>query len=118
MIEPVDLDKFFIAFFSAAMIILMGACYAIFFTLHKLSHKQVYLPLAYLCYGLLATSVALLSDALHLNNYWQIVVWVMLLGYLLAPHGIWHLCRGTHVEERGDKEGEQRLSNKLSNKGI
>lgn len=114
MIEPVDLDKFFIAFFSAAMIILMGACYAIFFTLHKLSQKQVYFPLAYICYGLLAASVALLSDALHLNNYWQIIVWVMLIGYLLAPHGIWHLCRGTHVDAHGDNE----VRHSYSNKGI
>ena len=118
MIEPVDLDKFFIAFFSAAMIILMGACYAIFFTLHKLSQKQMYYLLAYLCYGLLAASVALLSDALHLKSYWQIVVWVMLFGYLLAPHGIWHLCRGTHVDGHRDNEGDHRLSNKLSNKGV
>ena len=118
MIDPVDLDKFFIAFFSAAMIILMGACYALFFTLHKLFKKRVYFPLAYVCYGLLTVSVALLSDALHLNNYWQIVVWVMLFGYLLAPHGIWHLCRGTHIGEHGDNEGNQSLPNKMSNNGI
>ena len=118
MIDPVDLDKFFIAFFSAAMIILMGACYAIFFTLHKLSQKQVYFPMAYACYALLVISVALFSDALHLNNYWQIVVWIMVFGYLLAPHGIWHLCRGTHIDEHRDNEGNRGSPNKLSNNQI
>lgn len=102
MIEPVDLDKFFIAFFSAAMIILMGACYAIFFTLHKLTHRPIFLPLAYVSYAFLAISVALLSDALHLHSNWQIITWVMLFGYLLAPHGIWHLCRATHSHTDGD----------------
>jgi len=28
----------------------------------------------------------------------------MLVGYLLAPHGIWHLCEGTHAHPGKDPE--------------
>lgn len=31
---------------------------------------------------------------------WALLVALMLLGYLLAPHGIWHLCVGTHDKEQ------------------
>lgn len=96
MIDPVDLDKFFIAFFSAAMVILMGAAYALLFTFAKLKKRKLFSVSAYLAYGLLAISVMFLSDALNLHGFWQSLVWLMLAGYLLAPHAIWHLCRGTH----------------------
>ena len=98
MIDPVDLDDFFIAFFSAAMIILMGAAYALFFAFAKIQQRNILELSAYLSYGLLVISVFYLSDALNLHGYWQIIVWLMLIGYLLAPHGIWHLCRGTHED--------------------
>jgi hypothetical protein len=97
MIDPVDMSNFFIAFFSAAMVILMGAAYALFFTLAKLNSRRLFMFTAYLSYTLLAVSVFLLAEALNLEGYWHTIVWLMLIGYLLAPHGIWHLCRSTHV---------------------
>jgi len=96
MIEPVNLDNFFIAFFSAAMVILTGAAYALLFAVSKLYNYKYVAVSAYLAYGLLVVCVLLLANALNLNGYWQILVWIMLAGYLWAPHGIWHLCRGTH----------------------
>jgi len=96
MIAPVDLDDFFIAFFSAAMVILAGALYALFFTLAKHMGKVSWHVAAYGSYGVLALNVLLLADALHLKGFWEILVWLMLGGYLLAPHGIWHLCVATH----------------------
>ena len=104
MIDPVDLDDFFIAFFSAAMVILMGAAYALFFAFAKIQKRLILEVSAYLSYGLLALSVYFLADALNLNGYWQTLVWLMLAGYLLAPHGIWHLCRqiGGAVKRYGE----------------
>jgi len=98
MIDPVDLDDFFIAFFSAAMVILMGAAYALCFAFAKIQKRKLLEVSAYLSYGLLAISVFFLSEALNLKGYWQVLVWLMLAGYLLAPHGIWHLCQGTHAD--------------------
>lgn len=96
MIDPVNLDDFFIAFFSAAMVILMGATYALLYAVSKIHHKRLATIGAYISYGLLVVSVFTLADALNLNGYWQTLVWLMLGGYLWAPHGIWHLCRSTH----------------------
>lgn len=97
MVNPVAPDNFFIAFFSAAMVILMGAAYALCFTVAKIKGRQPFMIAAYLCYGLLAVNVFLLSYALNLQGFWQIIIWLMLAGYLLAPHGIWYLCCGTHA---------------------
>lgn len=105
-IDPVDVDDFFIAFVSAAMVILMGAAYALFFAIAKLKRRWPLLVIAYLAYGALAISVFLLSDALHLGGYWQALVWLMLAGYLLAPHGVWHLCCGTHAASEAKPHSE------------
>jgi hypothetical protein len=91
------LDNFFVAFFSAAMVILMGACYALFFALGKLWRALWLMALAYTAYILLALCVIVLADALNLHGFWQAIAWLMLIGYLLAPHGIWYLCEGTHT---------------------
>jgi hypothetical protein len=43
-----------------------------------------------------------LARALDLGGAWRAVVIVMLVGYLLAPHAIWHLSVATHGAEHGD----------------
>ena len=96
MIEPVELQNFFITFFSAAMVVIMGALYALLFAWSRLHKLPKLMPFAYAAYAGLFCSVMILADATNLKGYWQIVVVAMLVGYLLAPHGIWHLCVGTH----------------------
>lgn len=98
MLEPVELADFFITFFSAGMIILFGAVYALLFAWSRVRNHPGLMPLAYAAYGILVVNVYLLANATHLSGHWQIVVYTMLSGYLLAPHGIWHLCIGTHPE--------------------
>lgn len=105
MIEPVHLDNFFIAFFSGAMVVMAGALYALLFAFSRVHGIPRLMPVAYAAYALLAASVAGLSYALNLNGAWQAVAAAMLLGYLLAPHGIWHLCEGTHAEEGHAHDG-------------
>ncbi len=96
MIEPVDLDDFFITFFASAMIILMGALYALFFTLAKHLQKSRWYLASYCSYGALVMNVLILAHTLHLQGFWQSIVWVMLFGYFTAPHAIWYLCVATH----------------------
>jgi hypothetical protein len=36
------------------------------------------------------------------NTFWSVIVMLMLVGYLVAPHGIWHLCVHTHADEHED----------------
>lgn len=102
MIEPVDLQDFVMTFFAAAAVILFGAAYAALFAWARLSRQRRWIPWAYVCYGLLAVAVYVLAGAAHLRGPWAAVTVLMLVGYLLAPHAVWHLCTATH---RAEHEG-------------
>lgn len=98
MIEPANLANFFTLFFSAALVIVLGALYALLFAYSRIRMRPVLMPLAYLSYAGLFVSVMVLARVANLLSHplWTTVVVFMLIGYLLAPHGIWHLCVGTH----------------------
>jgi hypothetical protein len=110
MVEPVALANFFTVFFSAAMVIMTGALYALLFAFSRVKRMPRLMPMAYLAYlGLFASVMALAQAANLFNNpFWTSIVVLMLLGYLLAPHAIWHLCVGTHVDEHAEVDGEAR----------
>lgn len=100
MIEPASLANFFTIFFSAAMVILLGALYALLFAYSRIRTVPRLMPLAYLSYAGLFVSTLVLANAANLLSHplWTTVVVCMLAGYLLAPHAIWHLCVGTHEQ--------------------
>ena len=75
------------------------AGYAGLFAWAKLRGKPRVLFWAYACYAGLVASTFLLARATHLNGQWQILVGLMLIGYLLAPRGIWKLCVASHEEK-------------------
>ncbi|MEW5903354.1 MAG: hypothetical protein AB1722_03295 [Pseudomonadota bacterium] len=99
MVEPAALADFFTIFFSAAMVIVLGALYALLFAYARIRVVPVLMPLAYLSYAGLVVCTLILAQAANLlaHPLWATVVGCMLLGYLLAPHGIWQLCVGTHA---------------------
>jgi uncharacterized membrane protein len=99
MIEPANLANFFTIFFSAAMVILLGALYALLFAYSRVRKAPGLMPLAYLCYAGLFAATLILAQAANLLSHplWATVVVLMLFGYLLAPHAIWNLCVGTHA---------------------
>ncbi|MEW5769475.1 MAG: hypothetical protein AB1831_03840 [Pseudomonadota bacterium] len=101
MIEPVALANFFTVFFSAASVILFGATYALLFAYARVRGRPGLLPMAYLAYAGLCVATVVLGQAANLFHsvFWSVVVLLMLAGYLLAPHGIWHLCVRTHADE-------------------
>ncbi len=103
MIEPVAPSDMMASFVVAALVILLGAGYAVVFAWAKLSGRSGLLGWAYGCYGLLTLAVAKVAQINHLNDAWQVLVLLMLLGYLLAPHAIWRLCVATHEEQHGHK---------------
>jgi hypothetical protein len=106
MIEPVALADFFTAFFSAAMVILCGALYALLFAYSRIQGMPKLMLLAYFSYLGLVVSVFFLASAANLfsNNFWATIVGLMLLGYFFAPRAIWKLCVGTHSCEQGAPE--------------
>ena len=101
MLEPVKLANFFIVFFSAASVILFGASYALLFAWSRVKQRPQMLLVAYAAYAGLVFSVITLALAANLfnNTFWSVIVLLMLVGYLAAPHAIWHLCVGTHADE-------------------
>jgi hypothetical protein len=105
MIEPVALKDFFVTFFSAAMVIMTGGLYALLFAYARVKNRPRLMPLAYLSYAGLFASVLTLASVANLlgHAFWLTVVLLMLIGYLFAPHAIWHLCVGTHRDECRDE---------------
>lgn len=103
MIEPVALENFFITFFSAAMVILLAACYAVLFALSRIMARPYWMVWAYGVYGLLVIAVCSLVYGANLNGHWRALAFLMLLGYLLAPRVIWHLSVTTHRAEERDQ---------------
>ena len=98
MFEPVTQDNLLAAAVSGALVVVAGAGYALLFALSKVSGRATLLRWAYGCYIALAVAVWVLVDTLYLMGYWWLLVVAMLIGYLLAPHGIWHLCVATHPQ--------------------
>lgn len=98
MLEPAALANFFTIFFTSAMVIVLGALYALLFAYSRAGKRPRLMPLAYLAYAGLFVSALVLAQATNLLRHpvWALLVVLMLIGYLLAPHGIWHLCVGTH----------------------
>lgn len=104
MLEPAALSNFFTIFFTSAMTIMLGALYALLFAYSRVGRRPRLMPLAYLAYAGLFVSALVLAQATNLLGHpvWTLLVVLMLVGYLLAPHGIWHLCVGTHNAKQQD----------------
>lgn len=98
--EPAKLGNFFLFFFSAASVILLGAVYAFMFALARMRNLPQLMPFAYAAYaGLLVAALVLAYAAnLYREGLWMALVAVMLVGYFLAPHAAFRLCRATHAE--------------------
>ena len=98
MIEPAELGNFFAIFFSSALVIVLGALYALLFAFSRMKNNRSYLYLAYVSYGGLVVSISMLSSAANLLNhsFWISVIALMLVGYFFAPILIWRLCVATH----------------------
>lgn len=121
MLEPVALKDFFITFFSAAMVIMSGGLYALLFAYARLRCRPRFMGLAYASYAVLVVSVLTLATVANLFNstFWITIVALMLVGYLLAPHAIWHLCVGTHPPEAGDAaDPANRFSTVIKSRGA
>jgi len=114
MIEPVKMADFFVAFFSAASVILFGALYALLFAYSRMKDVPRLMALAYAAYAVLCVSVVALATVANLfgSLFWVSVILLMLVGYLLAPHAIWHLCVTTHAAiPHGDSAAGRVISN-------
>lgn len=99
LIEPVALSDFFLSFFSAAMIILLGAIYAGLFAWGKITSRNGFQLAAGVAYFSLLIAVGVFSQINHFNGYWLGLSFLMVAGYGLMPYAIWRLCLATHTDE-------------------
>lgn len=118
MTEPVQAQQIMLASMAGAMVVMFGAIYAFLFTWSKMRQRGALMPLAYLAYLGLASSVAALAVALHLTGFWSLIVVTMLIGYLLAPHAIWHLCVRTHQSSEHISEPIDQAIDKATDGGL
>lgn len=103
MVEPAQIGAFFTIFFSAAMVVVLGALYALLLALSRLKALPALLPLAHLAYAGLFVATVLLARATNLfaSVFWAVTVTALLVGYWFAPRLIWHLCARTHAAQDG-----------------
>jgi hypothetical protein len=99
LIEPVALADFFLSFFSAAMIILLGALYAGLFAWAKITSQYRFQLGAGFVYLALLLTVFVFSRINHFNGYWLTLSFLMIVGYGWMPYAIWRLCVATHNGE-------------------
>jgi len=100
MTEPIPLLA---AALSGAFIVLSGAGYALLFAVARLFEKPGLMPAAYGCYLVLVGCAVVLAGTLSLAGAWWLLVALMLVGYLFAPHAIWHLSVATHADIQSGK---------------
>lgn len=106
MIEPVASGDLLWAALAGAAVILFGGGYALLFALARLRRRRALFLACGLCYIGLAIATLVLANVLNLSGAWASIVVVMLIGYLVAPHGIWWLCIGTHTHDSGLLKGD------------
>lgn len=104
MIEPVELEDFFLNLLSAAMIVLAGAGYAGLYAWGKLTRRPGFVISAYASYACLAGAVWVLAETSHFEDFWRVVAGLMLIGYFAAPLAIWRLCTATHAAEHSEHD--------------
>ena len=95
------------------MVVLLGALYALLFALSRVRRMPRLMPLAYSAYAGLIISALLLARATHMFNTvtWTVILMCLLVGYLMAPHAVWHLCVKTRAaaheqHDVGSKDSE------------
>ena len=104
MVEPVVAQNILLAAMAGAMVVLFGAIYAALFAWSKIKKNPRFMIAAYLSYLIFVVFTILLAYTLHLTGFWYLIVALMIFGYLLAPHGVWRLCVGTHKVENNNSE--------------
>jgi hypothetical protein len=96
-----------LATMAGALVVLAGALYAAVFAIGKLFDNPALVKLSYLFYAVLVVAVLVLDRTLGFSGAWDLLIVVMLAGYLFAPQAIWKLCVATHPVDAIDEREPQ-----------
>jgi len=103
--QAVEVNSILLATMAGAMVVLSGALYAVVYAIGRLANNPSLVKLSYLFYAVLIVSVLVLARTLNFSGFWNVIAVVMLVGYLIAPQGIWKLCVGTHSADSETSPG-------------
>ncbi len=90
---------------AAGLIVMFGGGYAALLALGRLRDSRHLVWIAYACYAALVAASWMLAWALALEGRWQVLIPLLLFGYLVAPPAIWRLCVATHADNAATKAG-------------
>lgn len=100
MIEPVAAQNLGLFFVVAAGVVLLGFGYALLYALGRAYPHRGWRYGALLAYALLVLAVLALVRLGNWSGLWRVLAGFLLLGYGLAPIGIFRLMATTHRNEQ------------------
>ena len=111
MLEPtiirpeIALDDFLPIFLSASFVLLFGLFFVAIYTLVKMNViKAVYMPFAYLFWGLQAYSMYFMAIKIQSEPFTVKVLMATMVAYLTLPHLYYYLNQ--KVDEKYENNGE------------
>lgn len=99
MTESVEAQHIMLAAMAGALVVVFGAIHAFFLAFGKLRASRRCIRLSWVAYAAFMIATIILARTLNFSGFWFLVMVVMLLGYLFAPYGIWHLSVATHGKD-------------------
>ena len=102
MIDFANSPNALLIYFSAALAVLFAASYVLLVIRSCLMSLTRMRMMAYAAYAGLVFSAITLAFAANLfgNGFWSLLVPLLLVGVLLAPHALLHLGVGKHSEAK------------------
>jgi len=91
-LPEIPLEQFLPIFLSSSAVLLFGLFYVAIYTLVKMNLiRKIYMPLAYIFWGLQTYCLYYVIDALGSDPYTVKVLMIAMFGYLLLPHLYYYL---------------------------
>ena len=101
-LPEIPIDDFLSIFLSSSAVLLFGLFYVAIYTLVKMDLlKHIYMPIAYMFWGLQTYCLYYVVDALGSDPFTVKVLMMAMVGYLILPH-LWY-----HLHQTADQRYEQ-----------
>lgn len=89
-LPEIALDMFLPIFISSSLVLLFGLFYVAIYTLVKMEYiKSIYMPFAYIFWGLQVYCLYYVAVALESDPFTVKVLLIAMVGYLILPH-LWY----------------------------
>ena len=101
-LPEIPIGDFLPIFLSSSAVLLFGLFYVAIYTLVKMGLlRSIFMPLAYIFWGLQTYCLYYVVDALGNDGFTVKVLMLAMVGYLILPH-LWY-----HLNQRSEERYEQ-----------